>query len=42
LSGTNHLAALLGALISLVFLLGLVTFARLVALEIQDFGWLRD
>src|SRR5262249_42433706 len=41
-SGTNHLAAFLGALIPLVFLLGLVTFARLVALEIQDFGWLRD
>jgi hypothetical protein len=41
-SGTDHLAAFLGALIPLVFLLGLVTFARLVALEIQDFGWLRD
>jgi hypothetical protein len=41
-SGTDHLAAFLGALIPIVFLLGVVTFARLVALEVQDFGWLRD
>ncbi len=42
-SGSNtHLGAFLGGLLPVVFLLGLITFARLVALGIQDIERLQD